>query len=114
VLDPDLDRLLALDGEVLTVSLDGDYYVRFIVRNVESSAGRRHGLVYSLTLHGPDKGRILGFDNAHPVPPRKRDEPHDHVHVGDTVKPYDYRNAAALLQDFWTAVYSLLHERGIT
>jgi len=26
-----------------------------------------HGLKYSLTLHGPDGSRLIGFDNAHPV-----------------------------------------------
>src|SRR5580700_11015388 len=31
------------------------------------SPERPHGLDYSLTLHGPDGERLVGFDNAHPV-----------------------------------------------
>jgi hypothetical protein len=32
---------------------------------------RRHGLRYSLTLHGPGGDRLVGFDNAHSVPASK-------------------------------------------
>jgi len=33
-----------------------------------------HGLDYSLTLHGPDGERLVGFDNARPAARRKRGE----------------------------------------
>ena len=29
-----------------------------------------------------------------------------------TVRPYDYRDAATLLTDFWAEVYAVLKERG--
>jgi hypothetical protein len=72
-----------------------------------------HGLDYSLTLHGRDGGRLVGFDNAHPVGKRKRGEPQDHRHRISTVKSYDYTDAAALLADFWAEVDSVLKERGV-
>ena len=59
---------------------------------------------YSLTLHGPDDKRILGFDNSHPVRPARRGEPQDHRHAAETIKPYEYKDAAALLEAFWAAV----------
>jgi hypothetical protein len=63
-----------------------------------------HGIDYSLTLHGPDGERLVGFDNAHPLGRRKRGEPQDHRHRLRTIRAYDYRDAATLLADFWTTV----------
>jgi len=37
------------------------------VTRVPSSREKPHGIDYSLTLHGPDGERLVGFDNAHPV-----------------------------------------------
>jgi hypothetical protein len=65
--DPMLDTLLELDGQVLVVDVDGGHWVRFIVTRVAVSPEKPHGLDYSLTLHGPDGERLVGFDNAHPV-----------------------------------------------
>ena len=42
-------------------------WVRFVVTRVAVSPEKPHGLDYSLTLHGPDGERLVGFDNAHPV-----------------------------------------------
>jgi hypothetical protein len=67
--DPGLDQLLDLNGEVLVISTDGKYWVKFEVHEVEVSVSKPHGLKYSLTLHGPGNKRLVGFDNAHPVPP---------------------------------------------
>jgi hypothetical protein len=39
--------------------------------------------------------------------------PQDHRHRLRTVRPYDYRDAATLLEDFWKAVDSVLRERGV-
>jgi hypothetical protein len=64
--------LLDLDGQVLVVDPEGSYWVRFVVTLVPVSPERPHGIDYSLTLHGPDGSRLIGFDNAHPVLPRKR------------------------------------------
>ncbi|MGQ0561163.1 MAG: toxin-antitoxin system TumE family protein [Gemmatimonadota bacterium] len=111
--DPSLDTLLDLDGAVLVVDPEGRYWVRFVVTQVPVSAEKPHGLDYSLTLHGPDGERLVGFDNAHPVGRRDRGEPHDHRHRLKTVKPYEYQDAASLLADFWTAVDAVLRERGV-
>jgi Family of unknown function (DUF6516) len=59
-----------------------------------------HGIDYSLTLHGPDGERLVGFDNAHPAPAGKRGEPLNHRHRLRTVKPYDCQDAETLLADF--------------
>jgi len=111
--DPSLDVLLDLDGEVLVVDPAGRHWVRFVVTRVPVSAEKPHGLDYSLTLHGPDGGRLVGFDNAHPVARQGRGAPRDHRHRLRTVKSYDYRDAATLLRDFWEAVDAVLRERGV-
>lgn len=56
---------------------------------------------------------LVGFDNAHPAGGQKRGEPQDHRHRLRTVKPYDYRDAATLLADFWATVDTVLRERGV-
>ena len=111
--DPTLDVLLDLDGQVLVIDPAGDYWVRFIVTRIPTSADKPHGLDYSLTLHGPDGERLVGFDNAHPVAKQKRGQPQDHSHRLRTIKAYDYRDAGTLLGDFWTLVDAVLRERGV-
>jgi hypothetical protein len=71
--DPTLDVLLDLDGPVLVVDPEGGHRVRFVVTRVP--AEKPHGLDYSLTLHGPDGERLVGFDNAPTVAKQKRGEP---------------------------------------
>jgi hypothetical protein len=112
--DAGLDRLLDLHGQVVVLTEDGDYWVKFDVRRVKVTDARPHGLKYSLTLHGPGNERLVGFDNAHPVPPAEWADPHDHRHFYKSVHPYDYTDSAALLQDFWAATDRVLSERGIT
>ena len=111
--DPALDTLLDLNGLTLVVDPDGGYWARFVVTRVSATPEKRHGLDYSLTLHGPNGERLVGFDNAHPVGRQKRGQPQDHRHRIRTVKPYEYRNAAALLADFWSEVDAVLKERGV-
>jgi hypothetical protein len=91
------------------------------------SPGKPHGIDYSLALHGPDGERLVGFDNAHPVARRKPGEPQDHRHLPArsrsfasakagrlrTIRPYEYRDAATLLADFWTTADAMLRERGV-
>jgi uncharacterized protein DUF6516 len=113
-IDRTLHNLLALDGETFVLHPDG-YWVKFKVKSLPVSAGRPHGLDYSLTLHGPDGERLMGFDNAHLVPPKKHGDPYDHRHPNpNKSKPYDYTDATELLKDFWTAVDDTLRTRGIT
>jgi hypothetical protein len=111
--DRTLDTLLDLDGQALVVDPDGGHWVRFVVTRVPVSPEKPHGLDYSLTLHGPDGERLVGFDNAHRVGTQKIGAPRDHRHRLRTVRPYDYQNGATLLEDFWKAVDSVLRERGV-
>jgi hypothetical protein len=64
-------------------------------------------------LHGPKGERLVGFDNAHPVGRQKRGDPQDHWHRLQSTRPYEYRDAASLLEDFWKAVDGVLRERGV-
>jgi len=116
--DRGADALLDLDGQVFVVDPKGEYWVRFVVRRVEPSPERPHGLNYSLTLHGPDGRRLVGFDNAHPV--RKSRRPggaskgaYDHRHRMDRVRPYRFRDAVTLIEDFWAEVDRFLKEKGV-
>jgi hypothetical protein len=77
------------------------------------SPEKPHGIDYSLTLHGADGERLVGFDNAHPVGRQRRGEPQDHRHRLRSIRPYEYRDAATLLADFWTMVDTVLRERGV-
>lgn len=103
---------------MLVVDPAGGHWVRFVVTRVPVSAEKPHGLDYTLTLHGPDGERLVGFDNAHAVRQpgmgrRGRGAPHDHRHRLRAVRPYEYRDAARLLTDFWTEVDAVLKERGV-
>ena len=111
--DPTLDTLLDLDRQVLVVDPSGGHWVRFVVTRVAVSPEKPHGLDYSLTLHGPDGERLVGFDNAHRVERQKPGSPQDHRHRLRTIRAYEYRDAATLLGDFWSAVDAVLRERGI-
>lgn len=111
--DPSLDLLLDLDGQLLVVDPEGGYWVRFVVTKVPVSREKPHGIDYSLTLHGSDGERLVGFDNAHPVRNQNRGAPQDHRHRLRTVGAYEYRDAATLLADFWMAVDAVLREKGV-
>jgi hypothetical protein len=117
--DPSLDALLDLDGQVLVVDPDGNHWVRFAVRRVPANEAKPHGLDYALSLPRPTGERLVGFDNAHTVresagPAGGRRTAQDHRHRLKTVRPYDYKDAATLLTDFWTEVDAVLRERGVT
>ena len=116
--DPGIESLLDLDGQVLVVDPNGRYLVRFSVQRVEPTLERPSGVNYSLTLHGPDGSRLVGFDNAHRVrksrgPGGKSYPAYDHKHRLGTVRPYRFRDAATLLSDFWAEVDGILKERGV-
>lgn len=113
-----LDTLLDLDGQLLVVDPESRYWVQFVVKRVAPTESRPHGLAYSLTLHGPDGERLVGFDNAHPIkvrsgPSNKGGITLDHQHRRNSVRPYRSTDAATLLADFWTVVDAVLRERGI-
>jgi hypothetical protein len=116
--DPGLDDLLALDGVSFFVDAEGKYIVRFVVKEVETSKERPHGVSYSLTLHDEGGDCLVGFDNAHQVakrggPSGRQRSAYDHRHRFRTIRPYDYRDAAGLLVDFWDQVDRVLKERGV-
>jgi Family of unknown function (DUF6516) len=77
--DPSLDTLLDLDGQVLVID-DAGYWVKFVVNQVPATADRPHGLDYTLTLHGPDGERLVGFDNAHQIAGHRGTAGKDHKH----------------------------------
>ena len=114
--DLGLDTLLDLHGQTLFVDEVG-HWVKFVVLRTEVGPERPHGLSYSLTLHAPDGTRLVGFDNAHPVrgrrgPGRRARVESDHRHRLRTIQPYDYKDAATLLEDFWKEVDEVLRRRG--
>ena len=114
--DPGLDTLLDLHGQTLFVDEMG-HWVKFVVLRTEVTPDRPHGLSYSLTLHTPEGTRLVGFDNAHPVrgrpgPGRRARTESDHRHRLRTVQPYEYTDAATLLEDFWKEADAVLRERG--
>ncbi|HYE49868.1 MAG TPA: DUF6516 family protein [Azospirillaceae bacterium] len=115
--DPSLENLLELDGMRLVLNGEG-YWVKIDAVRVPPSPERPYGIGYTLTLHAPDGGRLLGYDNAHPVrlgrgPGAAKPTVHDHRHRGEAVGPYQYRSAADLLVDFWGDVDAVLSERGV-
>jgi hypothetical protein len=116
--DTSAEVLLDLDSQIFVVDTKGQYWVRFSVRRTASTPDRPHGLNYSLTLHGPDGNRLVGFDNAHAVresqgPGGKSRGPLDHRHRMETVRPYRFKDAATLLVDFWAEVDQLMREKGV-
>ena len=117
--DHSLDTLLLLDGEAFVVEAKGACWVRFVVKQVEPTPARPHGLRYALTLHDATGRRLLGFDNAHAIqelsgPGSRTRIEFDHKHSGGRVRFYEYRDAVTLLEDFWSAVEEALHQRSFT
>ncbi|VTU46221.1 hypothetical protein SRS16P2_00556 (plasmid) [Variovorax sp. SRS16] len=112
--DPSLDTLLDLNGQVLVIDEAG-YWVKFAVHQVPATRDKPHGLDYTLTMHGPDGERLVGFDNAHHVTAQqgRAHKAKDHKHRLRTVKPYDYTDAATLVAAFWKEVESVMREKGV-
>ena len=113
-----LDTLLDLDGQVFVVDPTSNHWVKFSIKRVKPSHERPHGLSYSLTLHADDGKRLVGFDNAHHIrtsnrPGDRLRKQHDHKHRLRNIRPYEYKDAAALLSDFWAEVDAVLKERGV-
>jgi hypothetical protein len=85
-----LENLLGYDGR--THHFEKGYWLKFEFKRVPETSQRLHGLDYSLTLHAPDGTRLLGFDNAHPVPAKgsrfkKPPQQSDHWHRTETDPP---------------------------
>jgi hypothetical protein len=113
--DPGLETLLELDGEL--VVLENGMWVKFVAHRIEADDRRPRGIAYSLTLHDRRGMRVFGIDNAHGVrrsagPAGGRGKATDHMHHGNVVRPYEYRDAAGLLADFWDGVDAVLRSGG--
>lgn len=109
--DESLETLLELDGELFP--MENGYWTKFEARRVTPTHHMPHGVRYCLTLHDRHNMRILGFDNAHAVKPKKkkygaRKITWDHKHKREKVLPYEYESASQLLEDFWTAVDEII------
>ena len=113
VIDHALEFLLQLDGE--TYYEDDGFWTKFHVRLIEPNVGVPHGIRYSFTLHDKRGTRIVGFDNAHVIKPKKkkyggRKVTWDHKHMREIVEPYEFESPEQLLDDFWKAVYAIKAE----
>ena len=113
-----LEFLLAFDGRIH--HLEEGWWIKFEVRRVEAGVERPHGLAYAFTLHAPDGRRLVGFDNAHGVPPlgsrlKRRLPANDHWHrtQNDPGRPYEFKDAETLIDDFFNEVERVLYEHGI-
>ena len=114
--DPGLERLLDLDGMLAEVG--GGFWIKIVAKRAQPDRARPHGIAYALTLHEPGGERIFGIDNAHAVrvtrgPAGRRRNEHDHLHRRETVRPYRYRGAYELLEDFGREVEAILRKEGI-
>ena len=94
--DHGLEYLLAFNGRIH--HFEKGYWVKFEITKGEATDRRPHGLSYSFTLHAPD-GRT-----------------HDHWHRdrADQGRPYVFKDATTLLEDFQIEVERVLKERGIS
>src|SRR6516162_3496619 len=114
-----LEFLLGFDGRIHW--LEEGYCLKFSIKRMKPTRERPHGLRYSFTLHDPDGNRLLGFDNAHAVPTKgsrfkRRPVEADHWHRTeiDPGRPYAFKDADTLPQDFFREVTRILTDRGIT
>lgn len=115
----ELAFLLAFNGT--RYFFNEGYWVKIEVKRTAPTPQRPHGLSYSFTLHDPGGARLMGFDNAHAVPPKGgrykvKPVPHDHWHrTGkDKGRPYEFRSAYQLVQDFLDEVERILKVRGVS
>ena len=115
-IDHTLNTLLDINGTI--IDQEGGYWVKFEAWQVNPSDDVPHGIRYSLTLHNKYGKRIIGFDNSHAVKPPKKYKyagqrftyDHQHRHALDKGVPYEFKDAAQLLADFFAEVDSVLKE----
>lgn len=113
-----LQTLLDLDGVVIEQA--HGCWVKIEAWRVPPDEGVPHGVRYSLTLHGGDGRRLMGFDNAHAVRPggrfryagRKLPFDHRHRHASDEGTPYGFADAYVLVKDFFEEVDRVLDAMG--
>jgi hypothetical protein len=116
--DHGLEFLLAFDGRIH--HLEKGYWIKFEIKRVKTTAERPHGIAYSFTLHAPAGNRLMGFDNAHEVPPRgarftrRRASDHWHRTEADSGRPYVFIDAETLIHDFFNEVERVLTECSVS
>jgi predicted transcriptional regulator len=95
--------------------LEKGSWLKFDITRVKATRNRPHGLSYSFTLNGPSGRRLVGFDNAQNVPAsgsrfKRRRETHDRWHRTDKDpgRPYVFKDAETLIDDFFEAVERVL------
>ena len=114
-----LDTLLDLDGTL--AEQGGGYWIAIAAWRVPVTAKAPAGVRYSLTLHGPDGRRLLGYDNAHATTPsgkftfsgKRLPYDHKHRHQGDRGVPYAFSSAYQLLTDFFSEADIVLKQETI-
>src|SRR5665647_2524300 len=87
--DHGIDTLIELHDQI--IEQNGGYWIKIEAWEVAATKGIPHGIRYSLTLHEPYGNRILGYDNAHAIKPRKKFKyagrkltyDHKHRHISD-------------------------------
>jgi len=92
-MDTGLEFLLEMDGEVFP--MDNGYWTKIEARIVVPNDKVPHGIRYSLTLHDRNNARILGYDNAHGLKPKKKKfgakkTEWDHRHEKNRVESYEF------------------------
>lgn len=113
-----LEFLLAFDGRIH--QYPQGYFIKFEIKRVSPTPERPHGLRYSFTLHDDCGKRLVGFDNAHSVAAagsrfKSRPLTADHWHrtEDDPGRPYAFKDAETLLDDFFREVERVLSQRGV-
>lgn len=107
----ELQILLDLDSEIFP--MENGFWTKFEIKEVNPTEQIPHGIKYSLTLHDRHNTRILGYDNAHALKPRKRRFSSkriiwDHRHKRDITEPYEFDSPGQLLGDFWRDVETII------
>jgi len=108
-----LEALLNLDGEIFP--MDNGYWTKVEAWRVPVSSQMPNGVRYSLTLHDRNNTRVLGYDKAHAIKPRRKKfgavkTSWDHAHRMNRVEPYEFESAGQLLEDFWNEVDRFINE----
>ena len=108
-----LENLLMLHGEIFP--MDNGYWTKIEAWMTSITKQVPHGIRYSLTLHDRNNVRVLGYDNAHHIKPKRKrfaveKTTWDHKHLKSRVEHYEFESADQLLEDFWNKVDSYLKE----
>lgn len=92
--------------------------MKFVAQRVPPDEHRPYGVSYALTMHDSAGQRVFGIDNAHVArltrgPASRSSTARDHLHRGESVRPYAYRDADTLMDDFWREVETILKREGV-